>query len=73
LLLALSIRPLSATVLGWFDRGGSCGCGSQACGTGDDHNHDHTAAEETDCNGSCKTGPPVTLQPLSTLNKKDDT
>jgi len=70
LLLALSIRPLSATVLGWFGRGESCGCGSKACGTGDDHNHGHTATEETDCDGSCGTGKPVQLQPLSTLSKE---
>ncbi len=57
LLLVLSIRPLSAIVMGWFGRGDGCGCGSSSCAT-DEKKHLHVHSDDTDCGcgGSSKTG-----------------
>ncbi len=77
LLLALSVRPLYAIVLGWFGKGDGCGCGTDSCSTGDDHGHSHThnhgTAEESDCGcgSACQTPDPVQLQPLSSSLVKE--
>ncbi len=71
-LLALSVRPLYAIVLGWLGRGGGCGCSSESCSTDHhhhDHGHVHTGSTATDCGcgGSCSTDGPSSLQPLTDL------
>jgi uncharacterized membrane protein YraQ (UPF0718 family) len=65
LLLALSFRPLSAIVLGWFGKGDGCGCSSGSCSADGHHGHNsdhgHAPAEETDCGcgGACQTSTPI--------------
>ena len=75
LLLALSVRPLYAIILGWFGKGDGCGCGTDSCSTEDEHGHNynHGTSEESDCGcgGACQTPDPVQLQPLSSLTTKE--
>ena len=77
LLLALSIRPLYAILLGWFGKGEGCGCSSDTCSTGHDHGHEHlhshghaeTENSDCGCGGSCQTSRPVQIQPLPVVHK----
>ena len=75
LLLALSVRPLYAIILGWFGKGDGCGCGTDSCSTEDEHGHKYNlgTSEESDCGcgGACQTLDPVQLQPLSSLTTKE--
>ncbi len=70
LLLALSIRPLSSIILGWFGKGDGCGCGTESCDSDHDHghNHDHSNDNSCGCGDSCEQPEPVQTQPLSSLH-----
>ncbi len=74
LLLALSVRPLYAILLGWFGRGAGCGCSTDSCGTGDHHHlHSHSEKDSGECASGCDcengkaTDQSAGLQPLSSL------
>lgn len=69
LLLALSIRPLTTIVLGWFGKGDGCGCGTESCDSGHNHghSHDHSSDSSCSCGDSSEQPAPVQIQPLSSL------
>jgi len=75
LLLALSIRPLSAIVRGWLGKGNGCGCSSTACSPADTHahhEHSHVQPEKScDCGGACQSTAPLKLQPFPEAGKGD--
>lgn len=65
LLFALSIKPLSRIIRGWFSDDSGCGCSTASCSTGHNHNHNsepNKNMSDCGCNKSCNTSDPVAFQ-----------
>jgi len=65
LLFALSIKPLSRIIRGWFSDSSSCGCSAASCSTGHNRNHNSEPSKnlsDCGCSGGCNTNAPAALQ-----------
>ncbi len=65
LLFALSIKPLSRIIRGWFSGDSGCGCSTASCSA--DHVHSHNSehgedVSECGCGDNCNTNDPEPLQ-----------
>ncbi|MCK5515841.1 MAG: SO_0444 family Cu/Zn efflux transporter [Desulfobulbaceae bacterium] len=72
LLFALSIKPLSRIIRGWFSGDSGCGCSAETCTTG--HNHSHNSGHGKDVSGcSCSdSGNTSDPEPLHLKDMRSD-
>ena len=65
LLFALSIKPLSRIIRGWFSGDSGCGCSTASCSAGHVHSHNSGHGEdvsECGCGDNCNTNDQEALQ-----------